>query len=66
VIQKLNKLFFQKSQLDVSNILFFNDFIAGEDIYFSLGNASFNYKLKSDMGNFDKIVLANSLIDIVL
>eukprot|EP00347_Sterkiella_histriomuscorum_P008400 403345240 len=39
---------------------------SGEDIYFSLGNSSFNYKLKSDIGNFDKIVLANALIDIVI
>jgi len=39
---------------------------AGEDIYFSLGNSSFNYKLKSDLANFDKIVLANTLIDLVL
>ena len=40
--------------------------IAGEDIYFSLGNSSFNYKLKSDLGNFDKILLANTLIDHVI
>lgn len=39
---------------------------AGEDIYFSLGNLSFNYKLKSDLGNFDKILLANALIDVVI
>ena len=40
--------------------------IAGEDIYFSLGNLSFNYKLKSDLSNFDKILLSNSLIDVVI
>lgn len=44
----------------------FNSFLAGEDIYFSLGNVSFNYKLRSDLGNFDKIILANTLIDMVI
>jgi hypothetical protein len=39
---------------------------AGEDIYFSLGNLSFNYKLKSDLSNFDKILLSNALIDVVI
>jgi len=39
--------------------------IAGEDIYFSLGSISFNYKLRSDLSNFDKIILANTLIDLV-
>lgn len=39
---------------------------AGEDIYFSLGNSSFNYKLKSDLSNFDKILLANTLVDLVI
>ena len=39
---------------------------SGEDIYFSLGNLSFNYKLKSDLNNFDKIFLSNSLIDVVI
>ena len=39
---------------------------AGEDIYFSLGNLSFNYKLKSDLNNFDKILLSNALIDVVI
>ena len=38
----------------------------GEEIYFSLGSVSFNYKLKSDMANFDMILLANSLIDIII
>ena len=37
-----------------------------EDLYFSLGNSSLKYKLKSDMGNFDKILLASTLIDIVV
>lgn len=41
-------------------------YIAGEDIYFSLGNLSFNYKLKSDLNNFDKILLSNALIDVVI
>jgi hypothetical protein len=39
---------------------------AGEDIYFSLGNLSFNYKLKSDLNNFDRILLSNALIDVVI
>jgi len=38
----------------------------GEEIYFSLGSVSFNYKLKSDLGNFDMILLANSLIDTII
>lgn len=44
----------------------FSLFAAGEDIYFSLGNLSFNYKLKSDLSNFDKILLSNALIDVVI
>jgi hypothetical protein len=44
----------------------FNNYIAGEDIYFSLGNISFNYKLRSDLSNFDKLILANTLIDMVV
>jgi Mor family transcriptional regulator len=43
-----------------------NHKLAGEDIYFSLGNSSFNYRLKSDLANFDKILLANTLVDIVI
>jgi hypothetical protein len=39
---------------------------AGEDIYFSLGTMSFNYKLKSDLSNFDRITLATTLIDLVI
>jgi len=31
-----------------------------------LGNISYNYKLKCDLNNFDKILLANTLIDIVI
>ena len=38
----------------------------GEEIYFSLGSVSFNYKLKSDLSNFDMILLANSLIDSII
>lgn len=38
----------------------------GEEIYFSLGTVSFNYKLKSDLANFDFILLANSLIELVI
>lgn len=38
----------------------------GEEIYFSLGMQSFNYKLKSDINNFDNILLANTLIDLVI
>ncbi len=38
----------------------------GEDLYFSLGNSSLKYKLKSDLANFDKIILANTLIDIII
>lgn len=38
----------------------------GEEIYFSLGTVSFNYKLKSDLDNFDTILLANSLIESII
>ena len=38
----------------------------GEEIYFSLGSISFNYKLKSDLTNFDMIQMANALIDVVV
>jgi len=38
----------------------------GEEIYYSLGSVSFNYKLKSDVGNFDVILLANALIDVII
>lgn len=38
----------------------------GEEIFFSLGSVSFNYKLKSDLRNFDFIILANTLIDLVI
>ena len=37
-----------------------------EEIYFSLGNNSFNYVVKSNPKIFDKIALASSLTDIVL
>ena len=32
----------------------------GEEIYFSLGSISFNYKLKSDLSNFEMIQMANT------
>lgn len=38
----------------------------GEEIYFSLGTVSFNYKLKSDLKNFDTILLANALMDVII
>lgn len=38
----------------------------GEEIYYSLGSVSFNYKLKSDVNNFDPILLANALIDVII
>jgi hypothetical protein len=38
----------------------------GEEIFFSLGTVSFNYKLKSDLDNFDTILLANSLIEVII
>ena len=31
-----------------------------------MGSVSFNYKLKSDLSNFDMILLANSLIDTII
>lgn len=40
--------------------------IGGESLLFSQGNSSIKYKLKSDLGNFDKIILSNTLIDIVI
>ena len=39
---------------------------AGEEIYFSLGLVSFNYKLRSDITNIDCILLCNSIIDFVI
>jgi hypothetical protein len=38
----------------------------GEEIYYSLGSVSFNYKLKSDLNNFDMAQLANALIDVII
>jgi hypothetical protein len=35
----------------------------GEEIFYSFGNGSFNYKLKSDLKNFDNMLMANALID---
>ena len=37
-----------------------------EEIYFSLGNNSFNYVVKSNPKLFDKITLAASLADLIL
>lgn len=37
----------------------------GEEIFYSFGNGSFNYKLRSDPSNFDTLLLSNALIDIV-
>lgn len=38
----------------------------GEEIYFSLGLVSFNYKLKSDLSDIDPILMCNSVIDYVI
>lgn len=38
----------------------------GEEIYFSLGLVSFNYKLKSDLNDLDPILMCNSVIDYVI
>lgn len=38
----------------------------GEEIFYSFGSGSFRYKLKSDVNLFDKYLLANSLIDIII
>ena len=38
----------------------------GEEIIYSFGNGSFNYKLTSDIKNFDNLFLANSLIDNII
>lgn len=38
----------------------------GEEIFYSQGNAGFNYKLKSDVRNFDCLLMANALIDIIV
>jgi len=39
---------------------------SGEEIYFSLGLASFNYKLKSDLRDIDPVLICNGLIDYVI
>ena len=39
---------------------------AGEEIFFSLGMVSFNYKLRSDLNDIDPVLMANSLIDYVI
>ena len=52
---------------DIKNIILSPEKIGpGEEIYFSLGSVSFNYKLKQDLSNFDMILLANSLIDNII
>ena len=52
---------------DIKNIILSEERIGtGEEIYFSLGTVSFNYKLKQDLSNFDMILLANSLADAVI
>jgi hypothetical protein len=38
----------------------------GEEIFYGFGNGSFNYKLKSDLKNFDNMLMANSLIDLII
>lgn len=38
----------------------------GEEIFYSFGNGSFNYKLKSDLKNFDNMLMANALIDLII
>jgi hypothetical protein len=38
----------------------------GEEIFYSFGNGSFNYKLKSDIENFDPLLMANAMIDLII
>jgi hypothetical protein len=38
----------------------------GEEIFFSLGMVSFNYKLRSDLSDIDPVMMCNSLIDYVI
>lgn len=38
----------------------------GEEFIFALGSHSFNYKLHSDINNFDRILMANATIDLVI
>jgi hypothetical protein len=47
-------------------ILGLDENMRNEEIYFSLGNNSFNYVVRSNPKLFDKITLAASLSDIVL
>lgn len=37
-----------------------------EEIYYSFGNGSFSYKLKSDINNFDRLLMANAMIDMIV
>lgn len=38
----------------------------GEEIFYSFGNGSFNYKLKSDIENFDPLLMSNAMIDLII
>lgn len=40
--------------------------LENEEIYYSFGNGSFSYKLKSDINNFDRLLMANALIDMIV
>ena len=52
---------------EIKSIILSNEPIrTGEEIYFSLGLVSFNYKLRSDLANIDPILLCNGVIDYVL
>jgi hypothetical protein len=37
-----------------------------DEIYYSFGNGSFSYKLKSDINHFDRLLMANALIDMII
>lgn len=39
---------------------------SGEEIYFSLGLVSFNYKLRSDLQDIDPVLMCNSVIDFII
>lgn len=38
----------------------------GEEIFYSIGDGSFNYKLQSDLSHFDEYQMASALIDIIV
>ena len=51
---------------EIKQIIFSDDQAkSGEEIFYSFGNASFNYKLKADISNFDSLLMANAMIDLV-